>query len=350
MTSMTPWNPRATNACRLSLVPALAVPIFLIQAAASAQPAVQAAGGKDLPPEARELALRTTDGIELGVQYFAVPEDEKSEATVVLLHDLGGSSDLLVPLAETLQRAGCAALVPDLRGHGESDIPAYAKAAAGGEQWKLLRKQDFELMAKTFGGRVRGQGDIRGDVETVRHWIKEQAPTGGVDLDKLVVVGSGLGGAVAAAWTVADAAWPPLASGRQGGHVQAVVLVDPAFTTKGFSISAALMQEPLKTKMPVLILAGSGSRDAGKVFEQLKRQRPNAWFDSRLVDPETRRNTSPAKDSDASLLYVSVDARDGRGNPLGGDSLAGLVSPDPQYRTPAMMITAFVKAVMARGR
>lgn len=325
-----------------AVVPLLAALIAILTGAASVGLAQPPAREPEPLPAVKELTLETSDGIGLAVQYFAAPGEDKPDATVILIHDLGGSSDAVVPLAETLQRAGYAVLAPDLRGHGESSIPVYAKAAAAGEQWKLVKKPDFEAMAVTRGGRVRGQGDIRGDIETVRNWIKQQAGAGKLDLDRIVVVGSGVGAAVAATWTVADAAWPPLASGPQGGQVKGLVLVDPAFATKGFSIGPALANEPLRTMVPVLILAGSGSRDAGKVFDQLKRQRPTAWFDSR--------NPSPAKDSDASLLYVEVAARDKRGNPLGGDALAALASSDPRQRTPAAMIAAFVRASIARSR
>lgn len=302
------------------------------------------------PPDAKELRLETSDGVELAVQYFGVAGKEKPMATAILVHDLGSSSDALVPLAMTLQRAGCAVLVPDLRGHGESRIPAYEKAAADGNQSKLLKVADFKAMAATAGGRVRGQSDFRGDIEAVRHWIKKQADDGKLDLDKLVIVGSGLGAAVATTWTVADAAWPPIASGVQGGQVRGLILVDPTFATKGFIIGPSLAAEPVKTKIPIMVLAGSTSRDAGKIFEQLKRSRPTAWFDSRLYDAKERRNTSPAKDSEASLLYVEVNARDRTGRPLAGDALASLASSDPQQRTPAAIIAVFVKAIVDRAR
>jgi alpha-beta hydrolase superfamily lysophospholipase len=334
----------------------LAVPLvaalvaYPTPAAGQDRPAASATEEESPPPEPLELRLETSDGVGLAVQYFPVAGDAKPAATVILVHDLGGSSDALAPLASTLQRAGCAVLVPDLRGHGESSIPAYERAAADGDQSKLLKLPDFKAMAITGGGRVRGQSDLRGDIEAVRHWIKQQADAGKLDLDKLVVVGSGLGGAVAATWTVADAAWPPIATGAQGGHVQALVLVDPAFATKGFLIGPALSNEPVKSRIPIMIMAGTTSRDAGRIFDQLKRSRPTEWFDSRLYDATERRNTSPAKDSEATLLFVQVDARDRAGRPLDGDALAAMASSDPQQRTPAALIAVFVRAIADRPR
>jgi alpha-beta hydrolase superfamily lysophospholipase len=315
-----------------------------------AESRAQEADKADALPAVQELTLTTSDGIDLAVQYFAAAGDAKPAATVILIHDLGGSSDALTTLATTLQQAGCAVLAPDLRGHGQSSIAAYAKAAPDGNQSKLLKMPDFKQMAVTGGGRVRGQSDIRGDIEAVRQWIKKQSDAGDLELGKLVVVGSGLGGAVAASWTAGDAAWPTIASGPQGGDVKAVVLVDPAFTTKGFSIGPALAAEPIKSKVPILIMGGSGSRDAPKIFEQLKRFRPTSWLDSRLYDAAERKNSSPASEADATLLYVQLDIKDRTGKPLQGDQLAALASPDPRQRTPAAMITAFVKAMAERGR
>lgn len=327
----------------------LASSVFGVFLGSAELPAQDAAETAESPP-AQELTLATSDGIDLAVQYFGVAEGAKPAATVILIHDLGGSSDALAPLATTLQQAGCAVVVPDLRGHGQSSIAAYAKAAPDGNQSKLLKLPDFKQMAITGGGRVRGQSDIRGDIETVRHWLKKQSDAGVLDLDKLVVVGSGLGGAIAASWTAGDAAWPMIASGPQGGDVKAIVLVDPAFTTKGFSIGPALAAEPVKSKIPILIMGGSASRDAPKIFEQLKRFRPTSWLDSRLYDPAERKNTSPASEADATLLFVQLDIKDRAGKPLAGDQLAALASPDPRQRTPAAMITAFVKAIAERAR
>lgn len=332
----------------LAIVLVAASVVHPLPAAGQGQPA--ASEEEVIQPDARDLRLETSDGVGLAVQYFALANEAKPAATVILVHDLGGSSEALVPLAKTLQRAGCAVLVPDLRGHGESSIPAYERAAADGNQSKLLRLPDFKAMAMTGGGRVRGQSDLQGDIEAVRHWIKKEDDAGRLDLDKLILVGSGLGGAVATTWTAADAAWPPIASGAQGGDVKALVLVDPAFATKGFTVGPALAAEPVKSKIPIMIMAGPSSRDAGRIFDQLKRSRPTAWFDSRLYDATERRNTSPAKDSEASLIYVQVDARDRAGRPLDGDALAALASSDPQQKTPAALIAVFVRAIADRPR
>ncbi len=334
-----------------SLVRSAAFALSVVLAAGSpSSPWARGAEEPEAPPPAREFILETTDGISLAVRYFPAPGDEKPLATVILIHDLGGSSQDLVPLATALQQAGCAVIAPDLRGHGQSSIAAYKKAAPDGNESKLLKLPDFKAMAVTSGGRIRGQSDIRGDIESVRNWIKKRADEGKLDLDRIVVVGSGLGAAVAASWTVDDAAWPPIASGHQGGDVKGLVFVDPAFITKGFSIGPMLASEPVKSKLPILILAGGESRDAPKIFEQLKRSRVNAWLDSRLYDPKERTNSSPAKASDASLFYEQFDTKDRAGKPLRGDLLAAYTSSNPQHRTPASLMVGFITLIVNRPR
>lgn len=295
-------------------------------------------GEKEPPPEAEEITLPTTDNIEIGAWVYRVADDTDPVATVLVLHDLGGSHKTVEPLAKALQAAGCNVVAPDLRGHGTSEMPKLARAAGEAGQSSLLKSIDFLAMTATSGGRLRDQSAIRGDVEVVRNWIKQQADKGTLNLDQLYVVGSGLGATVAATWTVLDAAWPPIASGKQGGDVKGLVMIDPAFVTKGFSIAKPLAVEPVKSSLPIMIIGGGEDRDASKVFDQLKRARPSGWYDSRMFDAEARRNTSPAKDSEASLLFLKL------GGKLAGDQLAAARSADPRQPDPAKLILAFIQA------
>lgn len=299
-------------------------------------------GDKELPPEPKAITLPTSDGVEIGAWVYRVAADAEPLATVLLLHDLGGSHETVEPLAKALQAGGCNVVAPDLRGHGKSQISKLARAAGEAGQASLLKSPDFAAMTATAGGRLREQSAIRGDVEVVRNWIKQESDRGELQLDKLYVVGSGLGASVAAAWTVLDAAWPPIASGPQGGHVRGLVLIDPAFVTKGFSIAKPLGGEPVKSSLPIMIIGGGEDRDASKVFDQLKRARPSGWYDSRMFDAETRKNTSPAKDSEASLVYLKL------GGKLVGDKLAAARSADPRQPDPAKLILAFIQTVTAR--
>lgn len=328
---------------RIGAIPRLATLLALMAAASAADPPDKNAK-EEPPPKPIELSVTTSDAVELSATYFEAPGDDQALATVILVHDLGGSHAALEPLATALQAGGCSVVVPDLRGHGASSIPRLAKAAGDGSQSDLLKSVDFVAMAATAGGRLRDQSSVRGDLESIRNWIKQRADGSKLDLDKLYVVGSGLGAAVAAGWTVGDAAWPPIATGRQGGDVRGLVMIDPAFVTKGFSIGKTLGSEPVKSDLPILLIAGGEDRDAVKVFDQLKRARPTAWFDSRLFDADAGRNTSPAKDSEASLLFIKLGGR------LAGDKLAAARAADPRQPDPARLILAFITAVDSRAR
>jgi pimeloyl-ACP methyl ester carboxylesterase len=314
--------------------------VCLTAAGGAAEPAARD-GEPEPPPKPEVLSLPTSDGVEIAAWFYGVASDTKPSATVVLLHDLGGSHETVEPLAKALQEAGCNVVAPDLRGHGKSQIAQPARPAGEAGQSALLKSRDFEAMIATGGGRLREQASIRGDVEAVRNWIKQQAVQGRGDLENLYLVGSGLGAALAAAWTVQDAAWPPIASGRQGGHVKGVVMIDPTFVTKGFSIGKPIAVEPVKTRVPIMIIGGDDG-DAGKVFDQLKRSRPTGWFDSRMYDAEARRNTSPAKDSEASVLFIKLGGR------LSRDKLAAARSADARQPDPARLIRTFIDVTAGR--
>jgi len=271
----------------------------------------------------RELRLQTSDGVPLAAWYYRIPKDADPRATVILLHDLGGSHTSVEPLAKALQAAGCAVVAPDLRGHGASLI----RGSSDKEAWKLLKPRDFEAMAASVGGRIRKQADARGDVETVSEWIGEQRerPDGEKEFPAaLYVVGSGLGATVAAAWAAADAAWPDVVTGPQGRRVSGVVLVSPGMTTKGFALAPILARDPFNRDLHVLILAGAGDRDAMKAFDMLKRFRPGRAYDSRSPAPPKDEGTKPTlfllqsavdRSADALACHRSADPRQAAGDP-----------------------------------
>ena len=248
--------------------------------------------------------LTTTDGLDLHAWYYPakVAEDAEPTATVILLHDIEGSHRSVEPLAQALQAAGCDVVAPDLRGHGAS-----TKRAGGDVDPRMLKKADFELMAATRGGQIRDQSAIRGDVETVRNWIKSEAAERQLNMDRLFVVGTGLGAAVAAAWTAEDANWPAGTKGDQGRQVRGLVLISPAWTTRGFSINVPLANEAVRADVPVMVIAGRADRDAAKVFEQLKRQRLASWFQQRAdgTKDKAAKLDDPAK---ASLFFFEFDS------------------------------------------
>ena len=304
------------------------------QVSAPGAPAVaaeaQAAAARD-----ERLRFTTSDDVPLEAWYYPAArsdDDVGPPAVVILLHELGGSHASVEPLARDLQANGIAVVAPNLRHHGgdSADI-------------RSLKSTDFAKMAATAGSRVRAQARDRGDVETVRNWIKSQADAGRLDMSKVVVVGVGVGAAVAAHWIVADAAWPAIATGPQGGEVRGLVLVSPAWITRGFSIAPALGAERVKRDIPILVIGGSKDADAVKIYELLKKQRPDGWHEKRgqtfKQAPKLPEHTLPS-------LFLRQFETD-----LTGDRLAATMPRNQRQATsPSAAIQAFVGAVTSAER
>jgi len=328
------------------------LPVFLIallvrptvmQGAPPAAPAAAAAAAAKPPAKdtVAEVHLEASDGTPITAWHYAAPAEAPAAGIVILLHDLGGSHGTVEPLARALHAAGCVVVAPDLRGHGASKLAALPSSQD--DQSKLLRKADFEMMAASRGGPVRDQSAIRGDVECLRNWIVREIKEQRMPKAPLFVVGSGLGAAVAVHWAAADAAWPDLASGPQGREVAGIVMISPAFATKGFALSPALGSEAVRRTIPVLVLAGADDRDAIKVFEQMKRLRPKEWYDGRRP-PGGEKDASPAAAAKASLLLLTHPSD------RSGDALAASKSSDKGGRAadPATVIPGFIKLVAGR--
>jgi alpha-beta hydrolase superfamily lysophospholipase len=311
---------------RLNSLPLLPEPIWPAMAAVLALlgAAIPAASApvRDAT-EAKRFDLETSDGVALATWYYEPPEDAEPLATVILVHDFEGSHKTVEPLALALQEAGCAVAVPDLRGHGASTSQDGRDADLDIRQ---LRKGDLELIAAGAGGRLREQSAVRGDLETVHQFLVSRGAAGGSAEAPLVVIGCGAGATLAALWTAADWAWPPLASGPQGQQVKALVLVSPAWAAKGLALQPALGTDALKREVPVMVLAGTGDRDGIRLFDQLKRQRPREWFDQR-ADAEFTKAKEVEKPGDATLFLVQLDTT------LSGEKLAAEADAAPRIKT-----------------
>lgn len=305
---------------------------------ATAAPVPAGEPSADGPAKPKELTLQTSDGAALHAWYYPalLEKDGSLAATVILLHGLDGSHRSVEPLALALQAAGCGVVAPDLRGHGAST----SRTPSGRIDGRALKKMDFELMAASRGGQIRDQSSIRGDVETVRNWIAEMDEQGDLELDRLFVVGSGLGAALATAWTAEDANWPSRTSGAQGRQVRGLVLVSPAWATRGFSINAPLAHEVIKAEVPILVVAGRNDEDAVRVFDQLRRQRERAdgWF-KQLADGTKDKPAKLEDPSKASLFFFEFDST------RTGDALAS-----DRTLNPAAVITKFLTMALDRPR
>lgn len=326
--AVTPFQKWFGRLCMAALMLLSSAPVSWAVEAPTASP------GKTV----EELRLETSDGIRIAAWYYPAPAEAAAVATVILVHDLEGSHKTIDNLARNLQQAGCAVVAPDLRGHGGSGSRPAALAGSGGKadtvEPRLLKKIDLESMAAAHGGRLREQSALRGEIEAVRNWIKQKSDGRTLDIDRLCVVGCGLGGTLVTMWTAADWNWPPITTGPQGQQVRALALVSPVWATKGISISTALASESLQHAVPVMVVAGKSDREAVRLFDQFKRLRPSQWFQQRVGQPSEKAKDL-ADPADGTAFFIQIDTS------LAADKLAN----DPALNVADQIKTFFALAL-----
>lgn len=284
----------------------------------------------------QSISLETSDGVSLAMSFYPGPEEPV--ATVMLVHDIGGSEADVRVLAAGLQKAGCAVAVPDLRGHGGSNDRSQRLSA------KRLRARDLQMIAASGHGKIREQSRVAGDLETVYRWLNEQEAAGEVKLDRLCVIGSGLGGTLASLWVATDWAWQPNTRGAQGQNVKSLILISPKLADKGISIKPALalrtfidrqVAQPIMEKLPILIISGKNDPAAEQIFQQLKSARPMSWYKQLASGTKSQAEHNDIKSVETGpLVFAQIDTT------LRADKLASLPSGS---RTPLALINWFLK-------
>ena len=126
------------------------------------------------------VSFPSNDGVEVSA-IFGMVQTGESLPVVILLHDLGGSKSdwlnhtgtymALTGTYMTLIERGYAVLAIDMRGHGETRLP---------DNRQVLELIDLELSYR--------------DVHAALIWLQSQSE---IDVSRIAVVGSGLGGNVA---------------------------------------------------------------------------------------------------------------------------------------------------------
>ena len=224
------------------------------------------------------VSLVTRDGVQLKITYFPASvrkgsPQAKQVTPVVLLPDYKGSRAVFAQLAQKLLAAGeterdkvsFAAVTVDLRGHGES----LKQSLANGSQVDLdpskLSKDDLIAMATA-------------DLDAVRSFLVDKNDAGELNLSKLCLVGSGMGASVAANWALTDWSYPPLAVGKQGQDVRAIVLLSPRWTYNGLTMQGPMQFQALKKNVAWMLISGDKDpkvqTDIGRIKKQLERFHP----------------------------------------------------------------------------
>ncbi len=247
-------------------------------------------------PEPRDVQLETSDGVVLFAVYYPGTA-EKENVPVILLHAWEADHRAMVSMASTLQsRFGCAAIVPDLRGHGKSNKTNL------GVELDRDRWRGSEVAA------------VIEDIEACKKFLIQENNTGQLNIDLLTVVADGESTILACTWTLRDWSYAPLGSVKQGQDVKALILMNPVRNFKGLNGNHAfqgdLFTGRLGAAFPVMIACEQDHlRDAKNIYERMMKGR-KSFEDSEKSLPkyrfeiEAQRRVRKSRDGDVPMDEV----------------------------------------------
>lgn len=228
-------------------------------------------------PAPEVAKLTTKDGVELSITYYPSraakdPAIGKQVTPVVLLHDEKDTQGMFASLAAKLQAAGqpggqssFAVVTVDLRGHGASTRQTTFNGQTRQLDAAKLNRADLLAMSVQ-------------DMEAVRGYLVGKNDIGELNLNKLSLVGAGMGAMVAVNWAAEDWSAPPLAIGKQGQDVKALVLISPLWKFRGIPLQQGMRQADLKRSAAWLLIYGQQdsdqTADAKRIYRQLERYHP----------------------------------------------------------------------------
>jgi pimeloyl-ACP methyl ester carboxylesterase len=193
-----------------------------------------------------------------------------------MLHDYKESRTIYNNLAQSLQSPtdprikSHAVLTVDLRGHGGSTVAVDRTGQSLEIDAAKLRPADYEDM-------------VRFDMEAVRRFLVERNDLQELNLNKLCLVGAGMGANVALNWSAVDWDAPPLAQRKQGQDVKALVLASPNWKQKGLPLVAALKHPGVQKMLSIMLVYGSqdskAKQSAETVYKNLARYHPEPPLD-----------------------------------------------------------------------
>ena len=137
--------------------------------------------------------METKDQVQLVCTYFAPPVIEeqpeygKQAVPFIILHDWKGDRRQTYRFAAFLQRSGHAAIIPDLRGHGNSTQVIGQDKPISHERFN---RNQMALIIK--------------DIETCKRFLVQKNNSGEVNIDLLAVVAIGEMCPLATEWTLRD--------------------------------------------------------------------------------------------------------------------------------------------------
>jgi len=275
----------------------LAVSVFLSsthRALAQDKPEATKDDEKELPqPETIDLV--SEDGLQIKATYYPGTKGEES-IPVILLHGFKGSR-MDFPEEQGLghflqEKLGCAVIVPDLRGHGDSTLIKISAKRQEDLKNKKLQPAQLEKMATQ-------------DLLVLRNYLWKKNNEKKLNIDKLTVIGVDEGASLALRYVAYDAGGyedgqarvGPLKLGR---FVKAVVLISPLTNVPALKIALLMRNLPeVRHDLPLMIALGNKSKDRVAEAERLNslflKLRPPAddnkpeshtiWYFSKIETP-----------------------------------------------------------------
>ncbi len=229
------------------------------------------AAGQSSAPKPKDLKLTTDDGVTLGATYYP-SRTGRDAVPVVMLHDFKQNRAVFRDMAYFLQDPpdsslpSHAVVTVDLRGHGESTSAVVRGGGTVELSAARLSTRDFAAM-------------VLGDMEAVRRELVTLNDQGQLNLNKLTLIGAGMGANVALNWAAKDWATPRLASRKQGQDVKALVLLSPQWKSRGLPVLRALKQPGVQQRVSYFIAFGRQDRkqkkDAETIYKNLERYHPD---------------------------------------------------------------------------
>lgn len=211
-----------------------------------------------------DISLTTKDGVQLKATFYASSMGREA-VPIVMLHDQKESRALFSGLARVLHSPPAESGLPshsvltvDLRGHGGSTTQSNNYGQTRELEAAKLGKQDFINM-------------VRFDMEEVRKFLVKKNDEGVLNLNKLCLLGCGMGANVATNWAAVDWSAPPLASRKQGQDVKGLILVSPDWGFRGIPMLTPLKHPGVREKLSVLIIYGEEDRQAAKSAETINK-------------------------------------------------------------------------------
>ncbi len=230
----------------------------------------QTSGRNARAPAPEDIVLTTKDNVRLGATYFRSTLGREA-VPIVLIHEYKEGRTVFNNLARALQSPSDpqfdshAVLTIDLRGHGSSTSVVDRTGRTLTIDPARFKPADYEDM-------------VRLDMEAVRRFLVEKNDAQELNLNKLCLIGTGMGANVATIWAAVDWAAPPLAQRKQGQDVKALVLVSPIWRQNGLPLVNALKQPDVAERISVMLVYGRedsrASKDAQIVFKNLERYHP----------------------------------------------------------------------------